>query len=139
VLSITLVDDERTITFVAPGHLLKMAAAACSRDPRTIREFLAGLGNYDPDFAASLAADLDADGESRAVVLAVEDEESRTRSLEPADAGVVVVNLPARRIVQLRNDFGELQRADRGRMRRNGRPVQLFYHYELPEEWAIVP
>lgn len=138
-LRITVVDDERTISFVAPGHLLKMTAAACARDPRSIPEFVAGLGNFDPDYAASLAAELDAGPDQRTSVLVVEDEETRSLSLEPEDAGVVVVNLPARRIVQVRNEFGEIQRADRGRMRRNGRPLQIFYHYELSEEWVIVP
>ena len=136
---ITVIDDERTVSFVAPGHALKMTVAACARDPRSIGEFVASLGNFDPDLASSLAADLEAEPGAGSPVLTVEDEETRRQSLEPADSGVVVVNLPARRIVQVRNDVGEIHRSDRGRMRRNGRPLQLFYHYDLPPEWAIVP
>lgn len=136
---ITVVDEERTVSFVAPAHALKMAAAACARDPKSIAEFVAGLGNFDPDLAASLSSGLSGSGGIGMQVVTVRDDQTRGESLEPAGAGVVVFNLPARRIVQLRNDVAEIQRADRGRMRRNGRPVQLFYHYDLPPEWAIVP
>ena len=72
-------------------------------------------------------------------MIAVLDEQTRRASLEPARLGLVVFNLPARRIVQIQNSYANLERSDRGRVRRNGQPVQTCYSYTLPDEWSIVP
>jgi hypothetical protein len=142
-IRLTLIDQQETISFIAPGHALKMAVACCARNPDTARSMIGLLGEFDPALAEALRNAIDerqTNTESTAVdPFVVQDAADRQRSLEPADAGVVLFNLPERRIVQLENRFGELQREDRGRMRRNGRPVQVFYNYELPEEWSIVP
>ncbi|HEX5497673.1 MAG TPA: hypothetical protein VFX03_00540, partial [Thermomicrobiales bacterium] len=69
----------------------------------------------------------------------VTDEATQHRSLEPARYGLVVFNLPARRIVQVQNSYHDLLCADRGRLRRDGRPVRAYYRYALPDDWSIVP
>jgi hypothetical protein len=51
----------------------------------------------------------------------------------------VLYNLKARRIVQLVNQYGELLRQDRGRIRRGGEPTRLLYTYRLPDDWRILP
>jgi hypothetical protein len=69
----------------------------------------------------------------------VVDEATRRRSLEPGLGGLVVYNLRAKRIIQVQNSYADLQRKDRGRLRRDGRPVRAYYWYELPADWSIVP
>ena len=155
----TVVDDDGVMSFVAPGHVLKMLTAACSRQPANHQALLGLAEEYDPRLAAGImkglsrfdaerdhdpagaashtyAAGGEAEGDSPFRVV---DEQTRRRSLEPARAGLVVFNLRAKRIVQIQNSYGDLRRKDRGRLRRDGRPVRALYSYELPAEWSIVP
>jgi len=144
----TIVAPEGTISFVAPAYALKMVAAACGRGAGGIAALIEGLGEFDPSLAADLRAGLDrfdareatGDGPfAPAEPFRVTDEATRSAAQAPVSAGLIVVNLPEKRIVQVQNSYADLERADRGRMRRNGRPVQLFYRYELPDDWQIVP
>ena len=152
----TIIDARSTASFLAPPHALKALAAACSRGAETVRGALALLEDYDrqlairlreelavcaehatPDDPAWLHARLEAGGDPGAFT--VFDEPSRRASLEGGPLGLVVFNLPARRIVQLQNSYANLERRDRGRVRRDGKPVATYYSYELPPEWSIVP
>ncbi len=154
----TVIDGDGTTSFVAPGHALKMLTAACSRQPADHRALLGMAEEYDPRLAGNILRELarfDAEqagaepvsmasrasnGEAEAELpFRVIDDATRRRSLEPARAGLVVFNLPAKRIVQIQNSYGDLQRKDRGRLRRDGRPVRAYYSYELPPDWSIVP
>jgi hypothetical protein len=151
----TIVDQDGTLSFVAPCHAMKMLAAACSRqpddhralialaeeyDPRLITRLRAGLSRFDADWSmadtAAIHARLDAAGDAPFRVV---DEVTRRRSLDPVRWGLVVFNLNAKRIVQIQNSYADLRRQDRGRLRRDGRPVRAYYSYELPAEWSIVP
>jgi hypothetical protein len=69
----------------------------------------------------------------------VVDDLSRSLSQKPAATGVILFNLKARRIIQIQNSYAEVLRVDRGRIRQNGRPTRVLYHYALPDEWSIVP
>jgi hypothetical protein len=71
--------------------------------------------------------------------LRVVDETTRRVSLEPRRLGVIIFNLPARRIVQVQNSYSELLRSDRGRVRVHGRPTRQIYRYSLPDDWSILP
>lgn len=156
----TVVDDGGTMSFVAPGHVLKMLTAACSHRPANHRALLGLAEEYDPRLAggimkalsrfdaesgqpaadpAALHPSLGEDGPEDASPFRVVDEATRRRSLEPARAGLVVFNLTAKRIVQIQNSYADLRRKDRGRLRRDGRPVRALYSYELPADWSIVP
>lgn len=162
----TVVDGAGTTSFVGPDHLMKMLAAACSRDPADLAALLLLTEEFDPKLTRAIAAGLDrfdavrvrasplqpaaptpnesgedtaGSGEDTALPFRVVDESSRRQSLAPASAGLVVFNLPAKRIVQIQNSYAELRRQDRGRLRRDGRPVRAYYSYELPPEWIIVP
>lgn len=64
---------------------------------------------------------------------------TRRASMEPGRAGLIVFNLNARRIIQVQNSYAEIQRRDRGRIRANGRPTRVLYHYDLPADWMLVP
>jgi hypothetical protein len=57
----------------------------------------------------------------------------------PGDLGLVLFNIPSKRIVQIENHYANLERSDRGRIRRNGQPTRALYRYALPDEWQIVP
>jgi hypothetical protein len=158
VLRYTVVDDAGTVSFVGPGHAMKMLAAACAKEPVDVRSLLDAAGRYDPVFAKTVldglsifdehnTAEDHAAGDAQVVgsepksspPFRVLSDAMRNRSLEPVGAGLVVYNLPARRIIQVQNSYAELHRQGRGRHRENGRPVQRLYHYKLPEDWTILP
>jgi hypothetical protein len=157
-MRITVVDRDGAISVVAPCHAVKMLTAACSRRPADHRALLALAEEYDPRLLGSIVQGLsrldeaghaegddaeppgsDETGIDDARPFRVVDEATRRRSLEPVNAGLVVFNLPAKRIVQVQNSYADLQRKDRGRLRRDGRPVRAMYSYELPPDWSIVP
>lgn len=162
VMRFTVVDDDGAMSFVAPGHILKMLTAACSHRPTNHRALLGFAEEYDPRLASRVMKALsrfdaewgrpsadplamharlsDADGDAEdGLPFRVVDEVTRRRSLEPERAGLVVFNLSAKRIVQIQNSYADLRRKDRGRLRRDGRPVRVLYSYELPADWSIVP
>ena len=154
----TIIDREGTLSFVGPCHAMKMLTAACSRRPVDHRALLAIAEEYDPRFAGTVRAGLsrfdaewspeaagafharlrDARSEDRPPFRVVDDV-TRRQSLEPVRAGLVVFNLNAKRIVQVQNSYDDLRRKDRGRLRRDGRPVRAYYAYELPPDWSLVP
>jgi len=155
---LTVVDRDGTVSFLGPGHAIKMLTAACSRNPRTFKELLEYATPYDSEFVAGVRAGLAVFDEHntpenltafQAVVRAlaperlppfrVFDELTRTLSLQPVGVGLVLYNLEARRIVQLVNRYGELLRQDRGRIRRGGEPTRFLYSYRLPDDWRILP
>ena len=158
VMRYTVVDPAGTLSFVGPAHALKMLAAACCRQPADSEALLRHAGEYDGNFAGRVLAGLavfdehNTADDARAIgrcldtttpdetpPFRVVDDATRRRSLEPARDGLVVFNLPARRIVQIRNSYGELLRKGLGRVREDGQPTRRLYRYELPPEWSILP
>ena len=154
----TVVDSTGTISFTAPGHALKILAAACSRQPRDHQMLMRYAGELDRHLATSVVNGLSVFDEHNTVddltsiqselaaknqddlpPFRVLDDVTRRHSLEPACAGLVVFNLKAQRIVQIQNSYGDLKREDRGRRRRDGEPVNALYHYRLPAGWSILP
>jgi hypothetical protein len=154
----TVVDNAGTVSFVGPCHALKALAAACSRGAADHRGLLGMLGDYDGGLSKEVVTGLMvfdehntakdpravhqwlADAEPAHVPpFRVVDELTRRTSLLPVRYGLVVFNLQARRIVQVQNSYDNLKRADRGRVRVEGRPTRQFYSYQLSEEWSIVP
>lgn len=141
-----VVDDEGTVSLVGPSHIMKMLTAACAKTPRDHRTLLDFAEGYDPRWAGKALRSLarfDAGTESAAdaesLAFRVVDDATRRHSLVPGKTGLVVYNLKAKRIIQIHNSYADLRRKDRGRLRRDGRPVRAYYWYELPPEWAIVP
>src|SRR5581483_10406138 len=123
----------------------------CSRGATDHLELLRVAEEFDPVLFGEVMAELAAasgngaestgpeyDGNDKGPFRVV-DEATKRRSLEPDRYGVVVFNLPARRIVQIQNSYSNLNRSDRGRLRRDGRPVRAYYRYVLPDDWSIVP
>ncbi len=158
VIRFTVVDDRGTSSFVGPCHAIKMFAAACSRHPRRINQLLEYTRPYDEAFSRSIESGLAIfdehnTRENYAAFLGltkstssadlppfrVFDERTRQLSLKPVATGLILYNLIARRIIQVQNSYAEILRADRGRVRQDGRPTRMLYYYALPEEWNIVP
>lgn len=137
-----VIDEEGTVSLVGPAHVMKMLAAACAKAPASHRALLGLAERYDPRWAATALKSLDAATEAAAaadLAFRVVDDVTRRQSLEPEPTGLVVFNLKAKRIIQVQNSYAALKRKDRGRLRRDGRPVRAYYWYELPREWSIVP
>ena len=155
---INVTDGQDIVSFVGPAHGPKVLAAACARNPSTVAELLEYARRYDPEWIDEIRLGLMVFDEHNdgalsagyeAIVLDPRDEShrafrvvdtaTRTRSNQPARLGLVVVNLKDRRIIQVQNNYAELGRKGRGRVRANGTPTRTFFHYELPEAWSIVP
>lgn len=154
----TIIDENETISFVGPCHAIKMLAAACSRQPLSIRDLLDRCKVYDPDLIEDVLIGIavfdehntrEHPGAFHEVLetcssedlppFRVLDEATRRASQTHAGSGLIIINLKARRIIQVQNSYADVQRVDRGRLRRDGKPTTLLYHYKLPDEWRIVP
>lgn len=154
----TVTDDNGTASFVGPGHAIKMLVAACAKEPKNLREMLDYVRRYDADFVDGVTRGLSVFDEhnvaedTHAIELQISqtdpddlppfrvyNEATRASSSRPAQAGLIIFNLKARRIVQVQNSYWEIQRSDRGRVRELGKPTRTLYHYRLPREWALVP
>lgn len=155
---VNVIDQRGTISFLAPPHGLKVLAAAITRGAQNGSELLAFSHAYDATWAAEIrmqvmrfdehnvdhVADMFQDAIAQGdrpnhPAFRVMDQATRSRSLEPGKLGLVVFNLKERRIIQVQNNYADLQRKDRGRVRIGGEPSDQLFHYELPREWALVP
>jgi len=154
----TIIDDNQTISFVGPCHAIKMLAAACSAQPASIRDLLDRCKVYDPDLIESVLFGLaifdehntpefpeafhraiETQASSDLPPFRVIDDATKRASQVQAGSGLIIINLRARRIIQVQNSYADVQRVDRGRVRRDGKPTTFLYHYKLPDEWRIVP
>lgn len=154
----TVTDEQGTTSFIGPGHAIKMFVAACAKEPQSLRELLNHVRRYDATFVEDVQNGLSvfdehnvkddtSQIESRIAESAPDDlppfrvfnETTRAASSHPAQAGLIIFNLNARRIVQVQNSYEEIQRTDRGRIREYGKPTRSLYHYRLPQDWALVP
>lgn len=158
VIRFTVVDDEGTTSFVGPCHTIKMLVAACSRNPSTTNELLEYTRPFDEQFVQEVRSGLavfdEHNTEENAAAFhewasdlknrslppfRIFDDSMRQESLQPAGTGLLVLNLKEQRIVQVQNSYEEVQRQDRGRVRREGEPIPVLYRYSLPNSWRIVP
>jgi len=158
VFRFNVVDESGSVSFVGPAHGLKVLAAACAKGPETVAALLEAARRYDPEWADAIKLGLmvfdehNIDGLSPAYEPVVTEEVdvdhrafrivdaiTRARSMRPARLGLVVVNLREHRIIQIQNSYADLHRKGRGRIRERGVPTRTMFHYELPEEWSIVP
>jgi hypothetical protein len=76
---------------------------------------------------------------AKQLVSRVVDAATREETLQPVSIGLVIFNLPAKRIIQVVNKHGAIQRSDRGRYFENDQPSQRTFFYRLPKEWTILP
>lgn len=154
----TIIDASGAVSFAGPPHGLKALTAGCADGATDHADLIGLLAKYDAKLAESVLNGLAIFDEhvvagntqsvedwlrDRAAALErplrVVDEATRQLSLEPRRLGVVLFNLVAHRIVQLQNNYAELLRHDRGRVRIDGKPVNRYYSYRLPRTWEILP
>lgn len=154
----TVIDAGGAVSFRGPGHCLKALVAGCSRgandvstllervrglDARFVEHVLNELAQFDehvlPESPKSIERWLERSVDEPPEVFRVFDQRLRDQSLTAERLGVVLFNLPERRIVQIENSYGELLRQDRGRIRIDGNPVNRYYSYTLPDSWTLLP
>lgn len=155
---VNVIDHKGTISFLAPPHGLKVLAAAIMRGASSGGQLLAFAHAYDADWTMDVRMQIMRFDEHNVEHIAdtyhaaiaegdaaqhpafrVMDAETRARSLVPGRLGLVVFNLKERRIIQVQNNYSDLQRKDRGRIRVGGEPTDLYFQYELPRDWSLVP
>ena len=155
---ITIADEDSTISFLSPGHAIKMVVAACSKEAETIDQVLDTLEQLDHDLCATIRHGLARFDEhnvrsdsgafetlmsetpsNQLPPFRVLSPEMRNRSLDPGRLGLVLFNLRSKRIVQVQNHYGEINRQDRGRIWVSGEPVRRLYQYALSPDWALLP
>lgn len=155
---VNVIDERGTVSFLAPPHGLKVLAAAITQGAADGGELLALAHAFDARWATEVRVQLMRFDEhnvdevstpfQEAIALEdspahsafrVMDTETRQRSLVPGRLGLVVFNLKERRIIQIQNNYANLERKDRGRIRVDGKPSGKLFQYELPTDWALVP
>lgn len=155
---VNVIDQRGTVSFLAPPHGLKVLAAAITQGATDGGELLVFAHAYDAEWAmnvrfqimrfdehnveavdASFQSAIAGDDQDEHPAFRVMDSETRARSLIPGRLGLIVFNLKERRIIQVQNNYADLRRKDRGRIRVDGEPTDLLFQYELPQEWSLVP
>ncbi len=158
VMRFTVLDEQGTVSFVVHSSALTALVAACAEDPATLRELLEASQRYDrtlrdyvlnglavfdeynvPENPQAIHNQLDSLPAPETPVFRVVDERTRDVSLESVKAGVVLFNLPRKRIVQIQNMYDTIERAGKVNYH-NGRFLsRREFEYELPPGWSIVP
>ncbi len=158
VMRFTVLDEQGTVSFVTHSSALTALVAACADNPTSLRELLEASQRYDrtlrdfvlnglavfdehnvPDDHQSILEQLDRLPAQETPVFRVLDERTRDASLESVKAGVILFNLLKKRIVQIQNMYGTIERAGTVNYH-NGRFLsRREFSYELPDAWSIVP
>ena len=158
VMRFTVLDEHETVSFVTHSSALMALVAACADDPSSLRELLEFSKRYDrtlhnyvlnglavfdehniPENHASIHHQLKTLPAQDIPVFRVVDDLTRDASLESVKAGVVLFNLPRKRIVQIQNMYEAIERAGIVNYH-NGRFLsRQEFTYELPPGWTIVP
>lgn len=154
----TIVDSSGTVSFVGPCEAMQPLVAACAENPETLEDLLAIVDRYFPqlrDEVLSGLAVFDEHNSNRVFddihaaldllkpyelpTFRVVDKRTSSASLQPVKAGLIIFNLPARRIIQVQNSYVEIQRSGRLITHPTAASTSRMLHYELPKEWSLVP
>jgi hypothetical protein len=157
-LRLTIVDPRGAVSFVGHGEALPALMRACTTNPHQLDELLERaepyyhglrdrvenglamfderntMGNYGHIHEALTAVR----GEETPVFRIVDDI-TREASLRPVQAGCVVINLMARRIITLQNGYMAITRNGRGEIFDGERHTGATFIYRLPQTWSLVP
>jgi len=131
----TIIEAQGAVSFIARCEVLQVFVAACADGAASLDDLLKAV-RQDPQLREYVECGLavfdehNADGNYAAIhsaikhlrpqelpVFRVVDDVTRQASLQPVVAGVIIFNLPDRRIVQIQNTYSEIRRMV-GKMRR---------------------
>ena len=154
----TVIDPRTRVSFVAPCPMLDALVAACAQAPSTLEELLEAATPFAPELRDRVLSGLAVFDEHNAPhhldrihaafrfckpeevpIFRILDEVTRDASLRPVRAGIVLFNLPEKRIVQLQNTYSEIKRKGRIRVMRSPSAPARVHRYELPPDWSLVP
>jgi hypothetical protein len=158
VMRYTIVDSRGAVSFVAHCDVAFALVAACARNPATLDDL---LGHADPWYrgvreyvlnglavfdemnvagnSAAIRATLEIATPEEQPVFRIVDPVTREASLRPVKAGVIVLNLRAKRIVQIQNSYQEIKRSGRVRLFDGASGRGRTLSYRLPDDWSLVP
>jgi len=154
----TIVDRRGAVSFVAHADALPSLVAACTANPSGLYDLLAlsepyykGLREY-VETGLAVFDEMNVRGRYGAIHetlrrtaaqrqpgFRVVDGLTREASLRPVNAGAVIFNLKAKRIVQIMNSYREIRRIGQARIFDGSGYTDAFFSYRLPREWALVP
>lgn len=155
---INMIDEQGTISLLAPQHGPKMLTAMAGLEFDSTKDMLLAASALDSSWIWQVQSQLSMFDEFNIDVLhedwremierkdsavhpafRVIDPTTRARSLQPGSLGLIVFNLGEHRIIQVENNGSELEREGVGRYREDGRPRGQMYSYSLPQNWSLVP
>ncbi|MBI4496301.1 MAG: hypothetical protein HY689_00145 [Chloroflexi bacterium] len=158
IMRCTIVDPQGTVSFIAPCDAAMALMVVCAHNPRTLEELLTHADTYYPSLkeyvwnGLAVFDERNVPGGLEVIrrilreeqptdhpVFRVVDDVTREASLQPVKAGGVVINLRAKRIVQIQNSYQEITRSGRVRVFDGSRPGGRTVRYRLPDEWSLVP
>ena len=154
----TIVDRKGAVSFVAHADALPSLVAACTSNPSGLDELLAlsepyygGLREY-VETGLAVFDEMNVRGRYGAIqealrrtaperqpVFRVVEGATREASLRPVNAGAVIFNLRAKRIVQIMNCYREIRRIGQAHIFDGAGYTDAVFSYHLPGEWALVP
>ena len=154
----TIVDRKGAVSFVAHADALPSLVAACTANPPGLDKLLAlsepyygGLREY-VETGLAVFDEMNVRGRYGAIhealrrtaperqpVFRVVDGATREASLRPVNAGAIIFNLRAKRIVQIMNCYREIRRTGHARIFDGSGYTDAVFSYRLPGEWALVP
>lgn len=157
-LRVTVIDRSGGVSFIAHGDALPALVNACGFYPQSLEDLLdltapyyAALREYVLDGLA-IFDEHNANGNFEPIhqtwkatskyerpVFRTVDAFTREASLRPVGAGIVVINLTNRRVVQIQNTYRELKREGRARVFDGDVWTPEIFRYRLPRDWALVP
>jgi hypothetical protein len=157
-LRLTIVDPRGAVSFVAHGESLPALMRACTTNPRVMDELLERADPYFAGLRERVANGLALFDERNTIdnydfihgalkavaatdtpVFRIVDDVTREASLRPVQAGCVLINLVARRIITLQNGYIAITRNGRGEFFDGERLTGATFVYRLPQTWSLVP
>ena len=157
-LRLTIVDLCGAVSFVAPGDALPALMHACTTNPHVLDQLLEraepyyaglrervanGIALFDehntPDNYSFIHGALKTVRATDTPVFRIVDAITREASLRPVQAGCVLINLVARRIITLQNGYIAITRNGCGEVFDGERLTGTTYVYRLPHAWSLVP
>jgi hypothetical protein len=154
----TLVERDRGVSFVAPPTALAVLVAGCARDPVSIAALLDTIGGEDADLSDYIRSGLAVFDEHNTQghyehihaalarrtrepqpVFRIVDEVTRAASLQPYRWGLVLFNVPRKRIIQVENTYAEVRREGMVPTFPEESATGRQRVYRLPAQWQIVP